>query len=60
MVKTLSPTFSVPSLKMTPLVWTLEMLYEGAAGTAETRANREARVKNMDANVNLTMVIKGL
>jgi hypothetical protein len=44
---------------MTPLVLTLEMLYEGGAGTAETRANTEARVKNMDANVNLTIVMKG-
>ena len=58
MVKTMSPTCSLPSLRMTSLVPTLEMLYEGAAGTAETRANTEARVKNIDAKVNLTMAIK--
>jgi len=60
MAMTVSPSFSLPSLKITPPVWTLEMPYEEATGTAETRANTEARVKNMDAKVNLTMVVKEL
>ncbi len=34
MVMTLPPSSSLPSLKMTPPVWALEMLYEGATGTA--------------------------
>ena len=31
---------------------------EATIGTAETRANTEARIKNTDEKVNLTMMIK--
>jgi hypothetical protein len=61
MVAILPPACSVPLLEMNMPVPTLEMRNdEAVVGTAETRANTEARIKNMEEKVNLTMVIKGL
>ncbi len=60
MVEILLPACSVPLLEMNLPVPTLEMRNDEAVGTAETRANTEARIKNMEQKVNLTMVIKGL
>ncbi len=50
MVVILSPACSVPLLEMRN--------GEATVGTAETRANTEARIKNTDEKVNLTMMIK--
>jgi len=59
MVVILSPACSVPLLEMNMPVLTLEMRNgEATVGTAETRANTEARIKNTDEKVNLTMMIK--
>ena len=57
---TLPPTCALRSLKMNPPVRALKMLNRPDVGTAAMRANTEARVKNMDAKVNLSMVIKEL